>query len=431
MKVRDTAQRWQGDLLGWAIASHRERLVERMLEVGMDPNGRDSAGMTPLLYAIVAENWRLAGRLLDRGAEPDAAGPQQVTPLMLAASAGQLELIGAFLQHGAQVDAADAKGQRALHYALTARKLEAVKALLAAKARVSNSDVFPLAAETRDWNFIGPVLERSTPRAWDLPARELVAQAVRAKDVDHLRLLFSKHKGPVVLTGAKDPLLAYAVVRNDLALARLLLQAGADPNTTLPGKPEPGLLNQVPGRILKHYLMEEPGMTMMIVAAGMGHNDMLRLLLTFGAEKNRPTKSKYRLVPLYFAAWENHVQCLQTLIDNAPTPEQMRIEISLLAQEAILYKNGVPIFHTEISTGQPETPTPTGQFVVTDKKRYHISTIYPARMPFFMRLSCKDFGMHEGELPGYPASHGCIRLPGEAARKLFKDVPMGTLVTIR
>jgi hypothetical protein len=69
--------------------------------------------------------------------------------------------------------------------------------------------------------------------------------------------------------------------------------------------------------------------------------------------------------------------------------------------------------------------------VVTDKKTFHISNLYHAKMPFFMRLSCKDFGMHEGELPGYPASHGCIRLPGDSARKLFKEVPIGTLVTIR
>ena len=108
----------------------------------------------------------------------------------------------------------------------------------------------------------------------------------------------------------------------------------------------------------------------------------------------------------------------------------MRIEISLSAQRATFYKDGVPYFRTEISSGQPETPTKTGRFVVTDKKVYHVSNLYDAKMPYFMRLSCGDFGMHEGELPGYPASHGCIRLPRESARKLFKQVPIGTLVTI-
>jgi lipoprotein-anchoring transpeptidase ErfK/SrfK len=51
-------------------------------------------------------------------------------------------------------------------------------------------------------------------------------------------------------------------------------------------------------------------------------------------------------------------------------------------------------------------------------------------MPYFMRLSCRDFGMHEGVVQPYPASHGCIRLPGDAAKKLFAEIPVGTLVTI-
>jgi hypothetical protein len=264
-----------------------------------------------------------------------------------------------------------------------------------------------------------------------LAARSLLEESLRAKQLDHLRLLITKHKGPATLEGYKDTLLAYAVARNDLETARLLLAAGADPNTTLSGKAEDRLLSLVPFKTLKHYLSEEPGMNLMTIAAGMGHNEMLKLLISQGAEKNRPTRSKYHLIPIYFAAWDNHAECIQTLLGNAPTPEQMRIEISLLAQEATLYKNGVPIFRTEISSGQPEKPTPPGRYVITDKKRHHTSNIYDAQMPYFMRLSCKDFGMHEGYIPGYPASHGCIRLPGESARKLFKEVPIGTLVTIR
>jgi lipoprotein-anchoring transpeptidase ErfK/SrfK len=52
-------------------------------------------------------------------------------------------------------------------------------------------------------------------------------------------------------------------------------------------------------------------------------------------------------------------------------------------------------------------------------------------MPYFMRLSCLDFGMHAGVVPNYPASHGCIRLPGDAARKFFSEIPIGTLVTVQ
>ena len=82
------------------------------------------------------------------------------------------------------------------------------------------------------------------------------------------------------------------------------------------------------------------------------------------------------------------------------------------------------------------TNTPIGQILVdlgliTDKDRNHWSTIYKVEMPYFMRLSCLDFGMHEGVVPNYPASHGCIRLPGDAARKFFAEIPIGTLVTVK
>src|SRR5438034_619132 len=73
----------------------------------------------------------------------------------------------------------------------------------------------------------------------------------------------------------------------------------------------------------------------------------------------------------------------------------------------------------------------TGQFVITNKERNHRSTIYKVDMPYFMRLSCLDFGMHAGIVPNYPASHGCIRLPSEAARKFFSEIPIGTLVTVQ
>ena len=68
--------------------------------------------------------------------------------------------------------------------------------------------------------------------------------------------------------------------------------------------------------------------------------------------------------------------------------------------------------------------------MVTDKYKDWKSTIYPAKMPFFLRLSCKDFGMHAGVLPGYPASHGCVRLPEQIAKLMYEKVSVGTPVTI-
>ena len=93
-------------------------------------------------------------------------------------------------------------------------------------------------------------------------------------------------------------------------------------------------------------------------------------------------------------------------------------------------KDGVTVFTTQCSTGRQGFTTPVGSYVITDKDRDHRSTIYKVPMPYFMRLNCRDFGMHEGVVQPYPASHGCIRLPSEAARKLFVEIPIGTVVMI-
>ncbi len=65
------------------------------------------------------------------------------------------------------------------------------------------------------------------------------------------------------------------------------------------------------------------------------------------------------------------------------------------------------------------------------KHRQWKSTLYHAPMPLYLRLSCRDFGLHAGELPGYPASHGCIRMKKKDAEEFFSRVPVGTLVVIK
>ena len=417
-----------------AAALRQKRVVDLFLDARTNPNAADAAGRTPLFHAVAARDWALAARLLAAGAEVlgDRTG---VTPLMLAAALGHLETVSVMLAKGAAVDAADASGRTALHYAIAAQQFPLVEALLAHNARldlrdVDERDAFAQAVETKDWRFIQLLLDRVEKRPWDFHGRSALQQAVQARSVERVHLVLSKHPGPPTPEGCKDPLLAYAVAANDVNMAGLLLEAGADPNTTLAGPVEPRFLEYISGKSLRHYLSEEPGMTLLMIAAGQGHEAMVKLLLEKGAERGRATRSKYRLVPMYFAAWGEHAECLQALIDGAPSPNEVRIEIDLGQQSATLYQSGVSAYRTEISSGRSGFSTPTGRFVITDKKTYHVSSIYKVKMPFFMRLSCRDFGMHEGVVPNYPASHGCIRLPGEAARKLFKEVPIGTLVTI-
>lgn len=105
--------------------------------------------------------------------------------------------------------------------------------------------------------------------------------------------------------------------------------------------------------------------------------------------------------------------------------------VSLKAQKAFAYRNGVVIGVSTVSTGTRGHATPTGVFTVLQKHADHVSNLYKdAAMPFMQRLTWGGIAMHAGKLPGYPASHGCIRLPLVFAKLLFGITRMGVTVVI-
>ncbi|WP_374604793.1 L,D-transpeptidase [Arenimonas sp.] len=105
--------------------------------------------------------------------------------------------------------------------------------------------------------------------------------------------------------------------------------------------------------------------------------------------------------------------------------------VSLPEQRAYVYRNGVRIGVTTASTGKPGHETPTGVFSVLQKKREHYSNLYDdAPMPFMQRLTWDGIALHAGRIPGYPASHGCIRLPEAFAEKLYEVTARGMTVVI-
>jgi hypothetical protein len=96
-----------------------------------------------------------------------------------------------------------------------------------------------------------------------------------------------------------------------------------------------------------------------------------------------------------------------------------------------VYRNGVRIGRSTVSTGTAGHRTPTGVFTVLQKKVDHESSIYKgAKMPNMQRLTWTGIAMHAGQLPGYPASHGCVRLPEDFAAKLYTVTNLGTTVII-
>src|SRR5450432_313533 len=105
--------------------------------------------------------------------------------------------------------------------------------------------------------------------------------------------------------------------------------------------------------------------------------------------------------------------------------------VSLPDQVMYVYRNGVRIGRSTVSTGTAGHRTPTGVFTVLQKKVDHESSIYKgAKMPNMQRLTWTGIAMHAGQLPGYPASHGCVRLPEDFAAKLYTITNLGTTVII-
>ena len=89
----------------------------------------------------------------------------------------------------------------------------------------------------------------------------------------------------------------------------------------------------------------------------------------------------------------------------------LQIVVSIDNQKVTLFSNGVRVAQGPVSTGVPGHPTPTGVFSIIEKDRYHRSNLYSnAPMPYMQRITWSGVALHEGVLPGYPASHGCIRM---------------------
>jgi hypothetical protein len=107
------------------------------------------------------------------------------------------------------------------------------------------------------------------------------------------------------------------------------------------------------------------------------------------------------------------------------------VVVSLPEQLVHVYRNGVTIGVSTCSTGKPGNRTPTGVFTILQKRAEHYSSTYNnAPMPNMQRLTWKGVALHAGNLPGYPASHGCVRLPIDFSELLFSATQLGTSVII-
>ncbi|MCY1279671.1 L,D-transpeptidase catalytic domain [compost metagenome] len=107
------------------------------------------------------------------------------------------------------------------------------------------------------------------------------------------------------------------------------------------------------------------------------------------------------------------------------------VVVSLTEQRAYVYRNGVAIGVSTISSGKPGRDTPTGVFTILQKSVDHHSDLYnSAPMPYMQRLTWDGIALHAGNLPGYPASHGCVRLPMAFAKELYRITGFSTTTVV-
>ena len=141
-------------------------------------------------------------------------------------------------------------------------------------------------------------------------------------------------------------------------------------------------------------------------------------------DEERPRKSKQE-------RFDEPKPNLAAKPDEKPIKGPYHIVVSINAQRVSLYGSDGLIRTAAVSTGMRGHLTPTGVFTVLGKERYHRSNIYSnAPMPYMQRITWSGVALHEGVLPGYPASHGCIRLGSDFALFLWNTTKVGTRVIV-
>ena len=152
---------------------------------------------------------------------------------------------------------------------------------------------------------------------------------------------------------------------------------------------------------------------------------------TAEAKATAASAADVALADMFEAFGDKQLKPGQYLWRDVDADGPARVVVSLSDQLAFLYQGNTLVAVSTISSGTDKHPTPTGIFPILEKKPMHRSIKYElAPMPFMQRIDKYGIALHAGHLPGYPASHGCIRLPKQFAAKLYRVTDIGTTVLV-
>ena len=225
--------------------------------------------------------------------------------------------------------------------------------------------------------------------------------------------------------------LVLAVVSGQSDLARQLVVAGANPNTPLPAPAPASVVGFFQDPWFVAQLKDDAGLTPLMLAAVRGDEAQVALLLEHGGKPYQRTR-RYTTDALTLACRAGQIRCAQRLLRRDPdAADNQQLVVTIGDQRATLLRGEEVVLTSRVSTGKKGYATPTGEFLITSKHRDWRSTSYKAPIPYLLRLNASAIGLHQGSVPGYPASHGCIRLPAGNAAAFFKTARIGDRVLIR
>lgn len=290
----------------------------------------------------------------------------------------------------------------------------------------------PRALPTNPPKASTPAKPETKPEAkpfWTATKEKDIYNALGRRDHEAFRRLTREHNEILPQeNGMAQDILTMAVARGKLEDAKFMLATGLSPDRVIKTPADPQFLGLIKNSTFVEAARKDKNVTLLMLAAATGNSKMIVLLQSQGA-RNRST-SERKLTALDFAITADKPDAIQACLGREPGDESSRIVISLTERTATFLQDGRIQRRTWVSTGKYGHPTPVGRFIITQKHKDWTSTKYHVKMPYFMRLNNGAIGLHAGNVPPYPASHGCIRLPNEEAKTFFQMADIGTVVDI-
>ena len=416
-------------LISRAIENGWHDLLERLILAGADINAPNSDGKSPALMALDQGHTQTFQTLVSLGARsPKTTWAESLYDATAVSNTNKLRTL---LAAGIRPPSDSEAPTQLLSSALKQKNAETLGILL--EHEINHPALYHLASLSGRSDVLR-LLEKhdvkydsSLDATYDHP----IHAAIRSGCIDTLQHILQHHQDIHALGKANQTPLVCAIARHRHDMVKLLLQYKADPNRLLENKANAEFLSLFTSNGIRWYLTFDRNLTPLMIAADSGRVDIARTLREHGAKLGAWTAVN-KTWPLNFACRKADVPMMRLLLNRDPYIETQHIVVNLARQEAKLFDScGNVVFTTKVSTGKRGFATPTGTYVITNKYREWRSTIYDgASMPCFQRFSCGDFGFHQGIVPGYPASHGCLRVPYGNAQKLFALTQVGDRVVI-